>query len=589
MARIILKGTPISPGIAIGPLCLLGNAHLYEKRHIEEEDIQAEIESLERASAQVRDDLLHTLQNLPPKLSEYAEIIAAQIELARDPQIMQGAKARIRRRKICAAWALSETIEELRKLFSDMADPYLCDRAQDIKIIGRSLGNALDGVKNSFQCDFNGILAAFDLSPAHVLELQLDGIQGLATVEGGITSHTAILARGLKVPAVVGVMRLFEVARYGEIVIVDGFSGSILFGPSEKDLEIYRRSRAEYQLFETEAQNSAKLPAKTRDGRQISVYANVDNRQEAVNLEEFGAEGIGLYRTEFSYLGDCEPDEEQLVEEYSQIAAAIAPKRAVFRTLDLGADKLLPAQEALHEPNPALGLRGIRFCLQRKNLFRMQLRALLRAGTHGNMAIMLPMVSALGEVLETKNMIAEISSELLANNIPHRQDMPLGVMIETPAAIMIGDALAAHCDFISLGTNDLLHYLLAIDRNNRHVAYLHDPLHPAFVRSLKQAIDAAHKYGREVSICGELASDAFAIMLLLGMGIDSLSAAPRFLPSIKHTLRRLDAGECAKLAQVALNEFDEEKTKCLLRAYLHDSLGSALSFQNHIITADDSL
>lgn len=583
MARIVLKGTPVSPGIAIAELVMLRNMQLLEKRPITEDEVDSEIKALEQASVYVCHCLQKTMADIPEDLSEYRDILAAQKELASDLKLLDSARARIRTKHICAAWALSETIEELSSLFQSLTDPYLSDRAQDIRHIGQSLGDYLGGRHPITVSRRPGIISAHDLSPADVLELKLDDIKGLITVEGGATSHTAILARGLKVPAVIGVGDLLKEAKIGEEVIIDGLSGLVLLGPDKADLDFYTDRKRNYVSFEKEICASCNSPAVTLDGHAINICANLENPSELPTLDKSGAEGIGLYRTEFAYMGTKLPDEESLVREYRDVISHMTTRQVIFRTFDLGADKLLPSRENLYEPNPALGLRGIRFALRRKDIFRTQLRALFRAGHDANMAIMLPMVSTLGEVEETRALMGEILLELRKEGVRHAKTIPLGIMIETPAAVVICDALAKYCDFLSIGTNDLLHYIMAIDRNNRHVAYLHEPLHPAFTRSLKKIIDTGHQFGKQVSVCGELAADPFMAALLLGMGIDKLSAAPRFVPGLKHIMRALKFSDCEELARVALNELNVFKTRALLHEALQEALGAKLSFHNTFI------
>lgn len=576
VARAILKGIPLSPGIAIGPLFFLGGARLYEKRTIEEADVPIEQAYVDAASRKVCASLLKSMENATAEQTEYKAILASQMELARDPKIMDGAKARIKRRKICAAQAISETISELCSLFQGMPDPWLAERAHDIRAIGESLGASLESCPGNPTASARGILAAPDISPSELHNSAFDEIEAILTLEGGTTSHTAIMARSLKIPALAGVSDLFSVARNGETAIVDAATGRVLLSPDAADLEFYSTARKNCANFENEAKESALLPAQSHDGRIISVLANLDHPGQIGELANSGAEGIGLYRTEYSFLGGELPDEETLTREYQEIIRAIAPQKAVFRALDVGADKLLPPQEALREPNPALGLRGIRFCLARRDIFRMQLRAILRASSLEPASIMLPMVSTLHELLEVKNLLGEISLELAHGKIAHSWPLPLGVMVETPAAVMICDALAANCDFLSIGTNDLLHYLMSIDRNNRHVAYLNEPLHPAFIRSLKTVIDSGHKQGVKVSVCGELAADPFGVALLMGLGVDELSAAPRFVPSIKHIIRQLDMVSCAAIARSALNEFNTQKTQASLAEVLAAIPGATL-------------
>lgn len=579
MARAVLFGIPVSPGIAIGPVRFMHKTGQAEERSISPGEVTAEQEALRAAAAHVRAGLQITMDNVPEDLAEYRDVIAAQMELARDPKLLDASLARIEHKLICATWALNLTIEELCALFRDMDDPYLRDRAQDIRAVGLRLRERLEAdPAKGRAAPSPGVLVAEDLSPADVMELNLDNVLGILTVEGGPTSHTAILSRGLHIPALVNVTGLLRVAEEDDQVIVDGLGGCVLLGPDEGDLARYAAYREEYTAWESHTRRTAHWPAEMCDGVRVGVQANLESAEELSALPESGAEGVGLYRTEFAYLKGSLPSEEALLAEYRSVAQKTAPERVVFRTLDAGADKMLRAQAALKEPNPALGLRGIRFCLRHQGIFRTQLRALLRAGATGNVALLLPMISGLGEVQSVRRILQELHQELLAQNLPHASSLPLGVMVETPAAVLICDALARECDFFSIGTNDLIHYLMGIDRNNRHVAYLHEPLHPAVVRSLKRVIDAAHREGIGVSVCGELASDPCGLALLLGMGVDAVSAAPRFVPGMKHLIRQLNAETCMELAHSVLMSTDEAASKRMVREKLHQSLGAELSF-----------
>lgn len=568
MARAILKGVPLSPGIAIGPLRLFPDARNHDRRNITEGEISQEIAALKEASAIACANLTRTINSIPDNLAEYKEIVALQRELARDPRILNGAIARIRHKKICAGWALSETISELANLFQGMADPYLSDRAQDIRSIGQHLIVALNGSASGIETGVPGILAAYDLSPANIMESSPEEILGLITVEGGASSHTAILARGLKAPAVGGVNGLFSNAQENDIVILDGITGEVLIDPDEEEIVHYEKARETCQAFENEARRSAQEAAITRDGIQITVLANLENQQEMHELLRCGASGVGLFRTEYGWLKHNGPDEETLFQEYGSILRKAGGKKVIFRTLDVGADKALPVHEALHEPNPALGLRGIRFCLAHKEIFRPQLRALMRAGVFGNMALMLPMISAVFEIRQFHELVREVDEELKREGLEHVARPETGAMIETPAAVLICSELARECDFLSLGTNDLLHYIMAIDRNNRHVTYLHEPLHPAFVRAIKNVVDSCHEQGKKISVCGELAADPLGLALLVGLGVDIFSATPRFVPAIKNILRKLDSGACREIAQAALNGADVNETRDKLRKSL---------------------
>ena len=555
MARSLLFGTSVSPGIAIGVLRFAHNVQTVEMRRISPREVEGEQEQLRAAVTHVRAALQEAMTKVPEDLAEYREVIAAQIELARDPKLVGSALARIEKELVCAAWALDSTVEQLCSIFRNMDDPYLRDRAQDIRAVGLRLRECLAG-----SCALPAAAGA------------------VITAEGGPTSHTAILSRGLHIPALVGVTGLLETGRPGERVIVDGLNGCLLLDPDADDLAAYEERLHEYQEWEARTRSESHWPAEMRDGVRVGVHANLERLEEMDELQASGAEGVGLYRTEFSFLREHLPSEEELYAEYSAVARKAAPAHVVFRTLDAGADKMLRAQEALREPNPALGLRGIRFCLRHQKIFRSQLRALMRAGVEGNVSLLLPMISGLAEVQSVRRIMQELQQELRAAGLPHAADLPLGIMVETPAAVLIADALARECDFFSIGTNDLIHYLMAIDRNNLHVGYLNEALHPAVVRSLKRIIDSAHREGIGVSVCGELAADPYGLALLLGMGVDTLSASPRFVPGMKHMIRRLDARTCMDMAHSVLMSTDVTASQRMLRERLQESLGAELAF-----------
>lgn len=584
MARAVLFGTPVSPGIAIGRTRFAHRTRQDEERRITPDEVNAEQEALRAAAERVRAAFAVTMANVPDDLAEYRDVIAAQMEMARDPKLLNVTLARISHKLICASWALKLTVDELCALFRGMDDPYLRDRAQDIRAVGLRLREHLAaGPGQDNEADNDGVLVAEDLSPADVMELDLDRVRGILTAEGGPTSHTAILSRGLHIPCLAGVTGLVDSAREDEPVIVDGLGGCVLLGPDEADLARYAAHREDYNAWEALTLQTAGWPAEMCDGVRVEVQANLESARELPSIARSGADGVGLYRTEFAYFREQLPNEEELLAEYGSVARALAPQRAVFRTLDVGADKMLHAQAVLNEPNPALGLRGIRFCLRHPGLFRTQLRALMRAGVHGNVALMLPMISSLDEVLQTRRIMQELHQELTVQHLPHAARPPLGVMIETPAASLICDALARECDFFSIGTNDLIHYIMAIDRNNRHVAYLNEPLHPAVVRTLKHIIDTAHRESISVSVCGELASDPFGLALLLGMGVDAVSAAPRFVPGMKHLIRQFNAEDCMELAGSVLMSTDVAASKRMVREKLQQSLGRELAFHTSSI------
>lgn len=579
MARAHLYGTPVSPGLALGTLHFLHADRIPDRRHIPSGEIAEEQARLGEAAERVRADLARARDKVPADLEEYRDVIDAQIEMTRDPKLVEAASKRIARERVNAAWALTWTVDQICEVFRNMDDPYLRDRAQDIRVVGLRICDYLSGAEKAVATDEAVILAAEDISPADIMDLDFSRVHGIATREGGGTSHTAILARGLHIPALVGVTGLLQTAREGDRAILDGLGGNVLLSPNENDLADFTARRNDYQAWTRSTGAAAPWPADTKDGLRVGVLANVERAEEARELMEYGADGVGLYRTEFAFLKERLPDEEDLYREYVEVVRQ-SPGATIIRTLDVGADKLLKAQESAPEPNPALGVRGIRFTLRNQGLFRSQLRALLRAGTAGRLALLLPMICTVEEVRAVRRILQEVDEELTSRHVDHASDLPVGIMVETPAAMLVADALASECDFFSIGTNDLIHYLMAIDRNNRRVAYLNDPMHPAVIRALKRIIDMGHREGISVSACGELASDPFGVVLMLGMGIDTLSVSPTFLPGIKHLIRQLDSQACAELAGQVLQSTDIPACKHMVNELLQKTLGRELAFHN---------
>ena len=399
-----------------------------DERRIAAAEVAAEQETLRAAAESVRASLAATMENVPEDLSEYRDVIAAQMEMARDPKLLKAALARIESNLVCASWALKLTVDELCALFRSMDDAYLRDRAQDIRAVGLRLREHLAAdPAHRGEDETPGVLVAEDLSPADVMELNLDRVLGILTAEGGPTSHTAILSRGLHIPCLAGVTGLMDIARENETVVVDGLGGSVLLSPDEADEARFAARREEYTAWEDLTLKSARWPAEMCDGVRVEVQANLEGTNELTALAQCGADGVGLYRTEFAYFTDRLPSEEDLLAEYAAVAQRAAPDRVVFRTLDVGADKMLHAQAVLKEPNPALGLRGIRFCLRHQGIFAGKLRAHARAGAMGNVAIMLPMISCLDEVQQVRRIMQELHQELVAQNLPHAPLLPLGV------------------------------------------------------------------------------------------------------------------------------------------------------------------
>ena len=546
---------------------------------------ETEVRHLYEAAHKVRDELAHARESVPTELSEQMEIIASHMLICQDPKLLQGAAELIREQHMSAVWALEKIGESLCVAFRAQDDPYLRDRVQDIRTVIGRIQSCLYGHKHiASEQAAPAVLLAEEISPADAIELKLEHILSLVTVEGGQTTHTAILARSLHIPAIVGVAGLLDVSREGELVIVDAFKGRVYLEPDEAELLEFTHRQKEYFLWQEQVRRSAHFPAETLDAVRIEVQANIEEARECEAALESGAEGIGLCRTELAYLkSKILPTEGALYEEYRTIVQSQAPARVIFRTLDLGADKMSEQHRVLGEANPALGLRAIRYCLRHQDVFRTQLRAILRAGACGNVAVMLPMITGIQELEATKRIINEAATELRAEGMACDPDIPVGVMIEVPAAVMIADALAREVDFFSIGTNDLIHYLLAIDRRNTHVAYLHEPLHPAVVRAVKYVVDCARREGIGVSICGELAVDPYCLPVFLGMGVDALSASPKFVPIVKHMVRKLRQEDCIELARSVLMTTDAAAANRIVTEALFELLRGEVEFHTSMI------
>ncbi len=583
MARTILFGIPVAPGIAIGKVIHTHYEQLIEEKFIAPDQIDSEVQKLYDAVQAVSDDL-QSAKNAVTS-TEHGDIIQAHIMISHDPRLLSEAEECIRIQRFCAPWALQKTLDSICDAFIALDDPYLRDRALDLRAVGARLQCHLAGKEYASHISASpSIYITEDLSPVDTINLSAEQTLGLIMAEGGATSHTAILARSLYIPAIVGVTGIIEATKENDIVIVDAITGCVYIEPDEQELATFSQKLVEYQTWVQNVNLSANLPAETLDSVFIEVQANLENANEVDSITEYGANGIGLYRTEYAYLRSRQlPTEEQLYSEYVTAAQKVAPNPICFRTLDVGMDKILHSQPSLKEPNPALGLRGIRFCLRYQNILRTQLRAILRAALHGKVSIVLPMISCLEEVQAVKRIIQEVRQDLCIQGVKHAASLPIGVMLEVPSAIIVADILAKHCDFFSIGTNDLTQYLLAIDRSNKHTAYLHNPLHTALTRSIKRAIDCAHREGINVTVCGEIVGDPYCLAMLLGMGVKTISAAPKYIPGIKHLLRHLKAEQCVKMTDALLLTSDAEACTRIVTNTLSEGLRDNFPFYTTLI------
>ncbi|MBU1003528.1 MAG: phosphoenolpyruvate--protein phosphotransferase [Proteobacteria bacterium] len=591
MSRIILTGIPVSSGIAIGK-ALFMNRRLYERiprQSIAQHFVEAEKSRLKQAIDQAAVELEVVRGQVPFEFKEHGLIIDSHIAILGDLKFRNLAFGYIESMRINAEWALLKAVKEMEKKFSIIRDDYIRQRIQDVRLVTDRVQSKLMGLTHEMQ-EIEGriILMAHDLAPSDTVGLEVDKIMAFITAEGGKTSHTGILARSLQIPSIVGVKDLDETVEDGEFVIIDALKGRILVEPDEDELAEYIALQDQFEGYQKTIVRNCHLPAETIDGYRVQVQANIEIFEEVAAVLDHGAEGVGLYRTEYSYMNrEVLPSEDELFEEYRDLASILSPAKVVFRTLDLGADKFISGYGALDERNPALGLRSIRLCLKHRDLFRTQIRAILRASTAGNTAMMYPMISGLRELREANRVLAEAKAELHEAGIPFNEELPVGIMVELPSAVMTAELLAKETDFFSIGTNDLIQYSLGIDRTNKHVSYLYQPLHPAVLRSIKHVVDAAHQNGIEVSLCGEVASDPFCVPILMGMQIDSLSMNPQAIPGIKRIIRQTTMDECKELLRRVLECRTVTKINKLVMETIFQRFPEELAFYSSLLDNED--
>jgi len=502
---------------------------------------------------------------------EHLKILESHAMILQDETLFTQAANIIASQRINAEWAVEKTLNKLKLAFADISEEYFQERKDDIEYVGRRI---LKNLQGSGELNVDGlergkkyILIAHDLSPADVASLPRDRVVGFITAVGGDTSHTAIIARSLELPAILGRPDIVNLITSGDMVVIDGLSGDVVVNPSPQLVSEYKRDYQRHRHLEQELLKSSHFPATTTDGRTIGVVANIDLLEEASSAIEHGAEGIGLYRTEFMFTRRAEyPNEDKLTENYESLLKMMAPKVVTIRTLDMGGEKLFYSERvAPPVKNPALGLRAIRFSLLEKELFVMQMRAILRANKHNNLRVMIPMLTDLGELREVKGILKEIESDLRKKGVDFSSSFKLGVMIEVPSAALIADSLAKEVDFFSIGTNDLIQYTLATDRTDENVSYLFKPLHPAVLQLIKKTVDAAKKTGIDVTVCGEMAGDPLYLAILIGLGVDTLSVNPISVPRVKRVIRRMKYSDLVKLAQNALISSTAEEVEELIK------------------------
>ncbi len=568
-----LKGIQASPGVAIGPVYVHNPEDPWiDYRRIADEEIEAEAKRFLDSLSSVGEDLRKLRAQVEEKLgADHAQIFDAHLLILEDAALRDPTLRQIREENVNAEYAFWRTLQPLRRQFDAIQDDYLKARKADILDIERRVLAKLCRQENPLlnKLSAEAIVVAHDLSPSDTAHMRRDRVLGIVTEVGGTTSHAAIIARGLEIPAVLGVESALASVESGDLAIVDGRRGLVFFDPDADTRARYRTEAKRFREVQKDLSALRDLPAVTLDGVDVRLEGNIEISDEVESALVYGAKGIGLYRTEYLYLaGSGLPTEEEQTETYSRIAERMAPLPLVIRTLDLGGDKLSHIIHTVPESNPFLGWRAIRVSLAHKALFRTQLRAILRASTHGNMQLMFPMISGVEELLEAKEVLEEARQELREAGVPFDEGCAVGAMIEIPSAAMIADQLAGEVDFFSIGTNDLIQYAIAVDRGNDKVAYLFDPLHPGVLRLIRQVVEAAEAQGIPVVVCGEMAGDPWFSALLLGLGVVGLSMSPMAIPAVKRAIRSVTMQEARRLAEDVL----ELRTREEIRGHLEKTL-----------------
>jgi phosphotransferase system enzyme I (PtsI) len=575
----IKRGIAVSSGVAIGPALMLDSEWFrIPQRRVPADQREVEIERLKRALEAAAAEARQTQESVKSKLgSQYGAIFAAHALLISDPNLAREVEALIREQSFAAEYAVSRVMRRSAKALEGMRDGYGSTRVADLfdmekRILGHLLGQKREQLKELTEAV---VVLAHDLTPSETANLDPKRVHAFATEAGGRTSHTAIVAGMLEIPAVVGLGPFVTDISGGDLVIVDGNKGILIINPDEDTLERYEETRHSFRSFESRLELLRELPAETRDGIKVSLQGNIEFPQESAHCLDRGADGVGLYRTEFLYLGKADdPSEAEHFEAYLTVLKTMGPQRpVVIRTLDLGADKFQPQWEMLqHERNPFLGLRSVRLCLRNLTLFKTQMRAILRASAMGDVRIMFPMISTLLELRQCKMILAEVKEDLEEEKIAFNPRIRIGTMIEVPSAAILADLVAREVDFFSIGTNDLVQYTLAADRNNETVASLYSPGDPAVLRLIDNVVQAADKANIAVNVCGEMSGEPQYTMLLLGMGLRYLSVTPHSIPEIKKLIRSVTLTDCVAVAKEAMrletardvNNYLREQTRRIL-------------------------
>lgn len=547
-----LTGISASPGIAIGKVFPYHDDKPNIPRYIIlHEDVDSEMRRLAHALGKASEELQSLKENAQDAAHEsHVQVLDSHLLMLNDPEFMEKIQTDLSGRLLNVEWILQEAIDELVEKLNRSGDPYLQERSVDLHDVSRRVMNHLLRRErpNLAHLTEEVIVIAHDLMPSDAIAMDKRMVKGIAMDAGGKTSHTAILARSFEIPAVLGLSRVSLEVKENDQIIVDGNRGRVIINPDSRTLKRYLRVQSEWRKREVQLSGLNELPAETRDGKLITLKANIEVPEEVDSISAHGADGIGLFRSEFLFLQPGKlPEEEEQYMAYRRVLEAMGERPVTIRTLDVGGDKVVPEIEGLGEKNPILGWRAIRFCLSRPDLFRTQLRALLRASVHGNLRIMFPMISGSEELQRALDVYQDVQSELRAKGVPFRDNILVGTMIEVPSAAITADLLARKSHFFSIGTNDLIQYTIAVDRGNERIAYLYEPFHPAVLRLLRTIIESGHDAGIPVGMCGEMAGDPMATLILVGLGLDEFSMSAAGIPEVKRIIRSVTLKEAEEV------------------------------------------
>lgn len=551
-----MKGIGVSPGISIGKVFLKEEIEAkVEKKNIE--NISDEIAKLnaaiEKSLKEVKSIYEYALKNLGEK---EAEIFSAHKLMLEDPEFIDFIKEKIKLESVNAEWGVKEASNKYISILENMDNEYLKERAADIKDISKRLINNLMGIENISLSTLEEecIIVSKDLTPSDTAQMRKDKVLGFVTEVGGRTSHTSIMARTLELPAVVGVKDMTKSVKNNDMIIIDGEEGTVIINPTQDEINTYKEKRKAFEEFKNKLKELKNSKSISKDGYKVEIAGNIGTPNDIDKVIENGGEGVGLYRTEFLYMDrDKLPTEEEQFESYKIVAEKLEGRPLVIRTLDVGGDKELPYLEMPKEMNPFLGYRAIRLCLDRVDIFKVQLRAILRASAYGNIKIMFPMISSLKEFRDAKQILEEVKNELRVEKIPFNENIEVGIMVEIPSAAIQSDVFAKEVDFFSIGTNDLIQYTLAVDRGNENISYLYSQYHPAVLRLIKMTIENGHKEGIWVGMCGEAAGDERLIPILLGMGLDEFSMSASSILKARYIIKNISKIEMENMIEEILN------------------------------------